>query len=371
MFGDALGCPALAALHRAQRARLAHQDDLVVAHREHLRVHRDGRIAGQVHRQRGDLVRRHLLDLLHARDLLRRIGWNRADHATPGKRRDAVGPHAALLEVQCDRLRQCNYPHLGGAVIGLSKIADQTRGGGHVDQAPTALVLHRPCRSTAHEVGPVEVNLDDRVPLLVRHLVKKPVAQYAGVVDHAVDATEVFEGCADDGRSALAVSNAVRVAHGLSAKSGNLLHDTLRRTVVSALARERRADVVDHDTCTLARHVNRYLSPYPASGASDHHDLAGQHRITLHCMLLAFPLWKRTMRPVASVVNASERLIPCNGTDTTSLSCLLPLKSIPKHGTYGLALLTEQAMPRHSRASTSLHAPSYDQRPRYAERTSR
>ena len=79
------------------------------------------RVAGEVHRQRRDLGRRHLLDLFHARRLLGRVGRDRADHAAPGERRDAVRAHVELLMSSAMRLRQPRDAHLGGVVVGLRR----------------------------------------------------------------------------------------------------------------------------------------------------------------------------------------------------------------------------------------------------------
>src|ERR1700754_1326653 len=63
LLGNALRRPAFAAMHRAQRAVLAEQENLVHAHAEDLPGHVLGEIAEQKGAHRRDLLRAHLLDL--------------------------------------------------------------------------------------------------------------------------------------------------------------------------------------------------------------------------------------------------------------------------------------------------------------------
>src|SRR5216684_267904 len=85
VLSDGLRRPALAAVDRADRPRLAHQEDLVLAHGENLAGDVRGEIAGEIDRERCDLAGRHGLHLGNARLLLRRVGRDRADEPAPGE----------------------------------------------------------------------------------------------------------------------------------------------------------------------------------------------------------------------------------------------------------------------------------------------
>src|SRR6202034_3569121 len=63
VLGDGLRRPAFGAMDRAQRARLAHQENLVHPHRKDLPGDILGGVAEQEAAQRRDLFRAHLLDL--------------------------------------------------------------------------------------------------------------------------------------------------------------------------------------------------------------------------------------------------------------------------------------------------------------------
>src|SRR6202000_3254459 len=116
---NALWRPAFTAVHRAQRAVLAEQENLVHAHAEDLPRHVLGEIAEQEAAHRRDLFRAHLLDLLDPRLLRFRLRRDGADHAGPGERRDAVGAHIEAAHVERDRLREPDDAELGGRIIGL------------------------------------------------------------------------------------------------------------------------------------------------------------------------------------------------------------------------------------------------------------
>ncbi|MNT39737.1 hypothetical protein D3C72_1760080 [compost metagenome] len=147
-------------------------------------------IAGQIHTNGGDLGGRHLLDFLDAGLLLRRIGWNGADHATEGKGRYAVGTYVEFFHVEGNGLGQCHDPQLGRIIIGLAQITDQPGRGCHMDIATRALLLEVICRSPADVEGAIQVNLEYRVEFFGTHFVEEAVAKDARVIHHAIDSTK-------------------------------------------------------------------------------------------------------------------------------------------------------------------------------------
>src|SRR4051812_6678651 len=100
MFGDAFGRPAFGPVYRAHHADLVEKIDLVGAYAEDLASHLGRPIAGEIYGERRDLGRLHLLHLLDACDVLRRVRGNRRRHRCPGPRRDAVGAHVELGHVE-------------------------------------------------------------------------------------------------------------------------------------------------------------------------------------------------------------------------------------------------------------------------------
>src|SRR3954451_22183524 len=106
----------------ANRARLREQEDLVVAHAENLSRYAVRLFGAQVHRERRDLLRRHLLETLDTQLLGLRFGGNRADHAAPRGWRDGVGADIVACHVERDAAREAVDAELCRHVVGLAEI---------------------------------------------------------------------------------------------------------------------------------------------------------------------------------------------------------------------------------------------------------
>src|SRR5206468_748773 len=137
---EALGGPALGVVHPHDRALVAEEHDLLASHAEDLRGDVLGRVARQEDGDGRDVGGGELLDLLDPRLLRLGLGRDRADHARPGERRDAVRRHVVARHVERRRLGETEDTELRGGVVRLTDVADETRGRGHVDE-PTPLLL--------------------------------------------------------------------------------------------------------------------------------------------------------------------------------------------------------------------------------------
>ena len=112
-----------------------------------------------------------------------------------------------------------------------------------------------------------------RVELLLGHLVKQPVAQVAGIVDHGVNAPERIERRLHDFVRAVPGGDVVSARNGLSAERLDL-GDHLVGDCALAFAGEADAEVVDDNRRARARQFQRHASAHAASGAGDDSDLA-------------------------------------------------------------------------------------------------
>jgi hypothetical protein len=99
----------------------------------------------------------------------------------------------------------------------------------------------------------LEVDADHAVPLVLGHVHEHPVAGDAGVVDEDVEAAELVDRLPDHRLRLAEVGDVRAVRDGLTALRLDLGDDLLRRRRVRALARERRAEVVDDDLRAGAR----------------------------------------------------------------------------------------------------------------------
>ena len=74
---------------------------------------------------------------------------------------------------------------------------------------------------------PLEVDLDDRVPLCLGHVGEHPVAQDAGVVDDDVEPAEAVDRALHHPTGGLEVADVVGVGDGLAAHALDLVDDLL------------------------------------------------------------------------------------------------------------------------------------------------
>src|SRR5215218_1588130 len=98
-----------------------------------------------------------------------------------GVHRDAVA-----AELDSEGLGEALEARLGGRVVGLAAVA-QSAGRGDVHYPAVSLFDHVPLRHPAAQKGPREVNVQDRPPLLVGHLVEEVVPGNTCVVDEDVE----------------------------------------------------------------------------------------------------------------------------------------------------------------------------------------
>ena len=256
-------------MNRAQRARLAHQENLVHPHRKDLPCDIPGGVAEQEGHDRRDLFRAHLLNFGHARLLRLGFGWNGTDQPAPGERRDAVGTNMKALHVERDRFRQPDDAELRGGVIGLAEIADQAGCRGEVDERAAFLLAEQPCRGVRDIERAHQVHLDDGLEGVDAHAMEDRVAQDPGIIDHAVELDKAVDRASDD----LAGGNCFRHRFEIGNCRAAVLFDFLDHFFGGRGARSRAvggdAGVVHHDLGAFHRAEQRDLPANAAPGAGD------------------------------------------------------------------------------------------------------
>ena len=100
------------------------------------------------------------------------------------------------------------------------------------------------------------------------------VAQDAGIIDHAVDATEGVDRRLHDALRGVKIGDAVVAGDGFAAIFPDKLHHLFRRRLVGALTGQRGADIVDDNLGTLFCHHQCNVTADPATRAGDNHNLA-------------------------------------------------------------------------------------------------
>jgi hypothetical protein len=189
----------------------------------------------------GRSFRDQLLQSLHPLLLLRRLRRIESTIRVQANGATALERTLKPLHVERDRFRQGHDPELGSGVIGLPDIADQPRGGRHMDIGARRLFLEERGRRPADVEGALQVNGDHRVEVVRAHLVEVHVAQVAGVVHHRVEPAEAVDRRLDHGACPRPVGDAVMVGDRASARRHDLGRDVLGRRGIGWSAIERHA----------------------------------------------------------------------------------------------------------------------------------
>ena len=171
-------------------------------------------------------------------------------------------------------------PHdaeLGRGVVRLPEVADEPRGRRHVDEAAGTL-RPEPGRCGPRGVeAPLEVHADDRVPVVLGHLVEDGIAENPRVVDDDVDPPEALDRLLDHPLRGGEIHDAVEVRLRLAARVANGGDRLQRRDPVLAVAGGGAARIVhDHLRAVRSQHL-RNLGADAASGAGDQRDLSFNH----------------------------------------------------------------------------------------------
>ena len=192
------------------------------------------------------------------------LGHTRSRH-----RGDGVGLDVVLGPLLGQDPGEADQAHLGGAVVGLAEVAQNAGVRGGVEDPAVALLAHLDPRRAGHVERPPQVDVDDGVEQLRRHVVERLVAQDAGVVDDDVDPSEGVDGRLDDGLATLGRGHAAGVGDRDAAEVVDLLGGGLGRPLAAALAADRRAQVVDDDLGAARRQQERVLAAEAPAGAGD------------------------------------------------------------------------------------------------------
>jgi hypothetical protein len=118
------------------------------------------------------------------------------------------------------------------------------------------------------------MNVDDRTPLGVRHLVKDTVPQDPGVVHDAIDAAECLNGGGDHALRTRRVCNAIEVGERLAAGMHNFVGDFSCRARIRQVAGGRYAGIVDEHGSAVSRGEQSNFPSDAAAGAGDHDHFA-------------------------------------------------------------------------------------------------
>ncbi len=105
----------------------------------------------------------------------------------PGATALTVTPR--LINSLLKRPSQPNHPRFTGGIVGLSRIANQSRDAGHVDDPAVFRSTHDAGSGARADKTTGQVGCDHVIPFLVRHASHQFVARDPGVVDQDIKPT--------------------------------------------------------------------------------------------------------------------------------------------------------------------------------------
>ena len=128
-----------------------------------------------------------------------------------------------------------------------------------------------------HVERPLEVHADDRVPVVLGHLVEDDVTQDPRVVDDPVEAPEIADRLRDHALGGGEVRDRVEVGHRLAAGVPDPGHHFQGGHPVAAFALFGSTEVVHDHLRAVPRGEQRDVAPDPPARAGDQDDLAFEH----------------------------------------------------------------------------------------------
>src|SRR5690348_5945540 len=124
-------------------------------------------------------------------DRLLRLLWDRLEHLCSYKTgADSINRYVRTGQFQVSRFGEPNNAGFGSRIVGLAKVPHLAYYGTDVDDL-TTLLLHEMGQRGFHSVEiAVQVNLDDLIPILRRHILHGAVNIDPRVIDEYIDAAK-------------------------------------------------------------------------------------------------------------------------------------------------------------------------------------
>src|SRR5580704_14110366 len=167
--------------------------------------------------------------LAHRRRLRVLWRWDRAGHAGVRRWADHIDGDPSGGVFHRDDTGQRDDPELRRAVIALTDIAEQSRGRRNHDDPAVILLAKQVYRGAVDVEVTGQVNIDDGLPILGKHIVKHLVAQDAGGVEDDVQPAESVARLLHHRQAVVEFGDRAVIGGRLAARGLDLVDDFLRR----------------------------------------------------------------------------------------------------------------------------------------------
>lgn len=139
-------------------------------------------------------------------------------------RSNDVAQNVVLGTLLSKSLGETDHGQLSSRVVGLTKVAEQTRGRGSVDDTAILLFFEVRPGGTGNLVSTLDVDLHDEVPVLVGHVLEANISENTSIVDDNINAAKGLDGRLDD---LVAILDTVVVGSSLAASLLNLVDNNV------------------------------------------------------------------------------------------------------------------------------------------------
>jgi hypothetical protein len=199
-------------------------------------------------------------------------GVHVARHPGHRARHDAVAFDTARGAFDRGDVVQAEKAALRHPVIGHAGHAVDTTGRQGEDDASVTCLAHVWKGRADDMEAAAQVDVNDRVEILLAELAERAPADVAGVVDQDVDAAEVIQRGFDNRLAALRGRYRLMAADSLAAGIADRLHHLFDRTGIAAVAIHAPTDIVDQHSGAACREQERVGTPHPPPRARDDGD---------------------------------------------------------------------------------------------------
>ena len=181
-------------------------------------------VTGQVQDQWGNFFWRQLLQDLRRQHTLGHSGscqWS-----------NYISLNVVLVTLLGQGLSKTNKTHLGGRVVGLTKVSVQTSRRSSIDNTTILLLTEVRPSGLGHLEGTVQVNVQNQLEILFLHLLERSITQNTSVIDDHMDSTKVLDGSLNN---LVSIQNVVVVGHGNSSSLLDLVYHNIGSFGVTSL----------------------------------------------------------------------------------------------------------------------------------------
>ena len=179
-------------------------------------------------------------------------------------------------KLNCPRLGKTRKTPFGGGVVRKPVAAPKTHDGGIVNDNAFFGFHHDRCDTSCDVERPFEVDVNHRIPFLVRHLVNRCISADAGVVEENVNRAECFDCLVNGGGNGFVVPDVTDAGNRLASQVLNFFYERFKLIVCAEFILRIFnffCYIKSDDFCAFCGKAQRDRTSLTVSGAGDKSNL--------------------------------------------------------------------------------------------------